>query len=179
MINLNALFTEDTTSLTDLFEYGIWIMAIKKAQEDIVLIDILEEEFKTGISDKYTDELKEYQKSAYGFLFDDDYRINFDDYRIKYICSDCGLDKTTRMSSFIKGDQCFCGKINKFESVDYEIVENLKEISFKELLSLFDITYINKFRSMMKKRIEVLKVKKREKRIKQRQYRESRRKNKQ
>lgn len=169
MININNLFTEDSPTLTGIFEYDLWIRIILHAVEDIVLIDVLEEESKNGISDKYTDELKYHQQTAYSFLFDDNYYIPFDDYYIKYLCPDCDLYNTVKMSVFSNGYICSCGKkIIEPEEVDYELKEIKKEICFREILNLFNIETVDKFRELLKKRIVKLKVLKRQRREKQR-----------
>lgn len=135
------------------FVTDLWMRVITKAIEDLAL-------YKTmRIKGKILDEEDiENEESAKGFLFDDDYIIAMDDYLVDAVCPKC-FDTWTDMLSSIVGENSFCPLCNTLinrKYVEYTIKEEqqLKEITFTELISLWGIEDVKGFRSGVKKRIE-------------------------
>ncbi len=137
------------SNITDL-----WIKVLHKAVEDIVLFRLMKEEEK-----ELTEEEKGYEKSAYGLLFDPKYKIPFDDYYVKVICK-CGATKQQLISLVVAENyKCFnCSHKTSPKTTSFKFVQeqSLKELTLEDILAIWGIEDIEKFRKEIKYRIEKL-----------------------
>jgi len=149
-----------TEIISKTFVTDLWMKVLHRAIDDIVLYTIMREN-----GDRFKKEDLEFEASAHGFLFDDDYRIPMGDYRIFIVCG-CGYTYVDMMSVLSNGiSQCpKCSYCQEEKDTEYRIVEpqKIKDVSLKELLGVWNIEDIDGFREGTLKRIEFLIKKKKE-----------------
>ena len=156
-----AQLSSRTKTINKSFVTDLWMKVLHRAIDDLVLCRFIRESGKT-----IKPEDLELEESAYKFLFDDEYRIPFDDYNVFVTCSVCEDNVyEDRMSIVAAGeskcDICHVKQSEKILDYDCEIADTqIKDISLRELLSLWNINDINGFRIGTRKRIEELVMKK-------------------
>jgi hypothetical protein len=155
-----AYIRSRTQVLNKTYATAIWMKVIHRAVDDIVLYETMLEN-KPSIKEEDMEDLE----SAKSFLFNDEHLIPFDDYIVIIICQECGTEAKLLMSEFAAEDyickQCntLCNPVLTEYYISSE--QAIREISLKELLSLWGIENINAFRKGTIRRIEELKAKKR------------------
>lgn len=146
--------------LNKTYATAVWMKVIHRAVDDIVLYEVMQE---------YGERLKEDEiidlESAKSFLFNDEHKIPFDDYEVIIICHICNKEKKSTMSEF-SGEDLICLHCNAIcspSTSEYFTTPGvfIKDISLRELLSLWGIENLSIFRQGTKNRIEELKTKKR------------------
>ena len=141
------------------FVTDLWTKVLHRAIDDIVIYRIMKES-----SVELKPEDIELEESAYSLLFNNDHRICMDDYRVIVTCNFCNKTHTRYMSGFVREllDCPFCKKTLNNKETEYYMLENqkVKNMSLAELLSMWNIHDVNRFRVGVKKRIEELIVRK-------------------
>jgi len=150
-----------TNVLGKSFVTDLWTKVLHRAIDDIVLYRVMRE---NDVPLKEED--IELEMSAQEFLFDDEYRVPMDDYQIRTECHKCKKDYLDWMSC-LSCASSYCPVCNNKQDIkfsSYTILEEqqLKDISLRELLSIWDIEDVDGFRKGVKVRIESLVEKKRE-----------------
>jgi hypothetical protein len=145
--------------LSKSFVTDLWMKVISRAVDDLVSIELLK---KQNVILKEED--KEIEETATSFLFDDNHRIALDDYLVDIVCVSCQWHSTSPMSEF-SGHESICPNCNDLidpRVCDYEITEQqvYRDISLRELLSVWEIEDIVGFRNGVRERIKVLTEKK-------------------
>lgn len=152
-----ALFNSYKKWPTDL-----WLKVIQRAMDDAALAKAARDNDKVISS-----EMAEDEDSALSFLFNKDHKIPFDDYEVEIICPKCNIRWNAKMStvSAVPSICTACKYKISTKYIEYRIAnKKVKiEISLEELLSLFGIQNIEKFRDGCWKRIEELSLRKRPK----------------
>jgi len=141
------------------FVTDLWMKVILRAIDDVALYTIMRVTNK-----KLREEDLENESSALGFLFDEDYRIPMDDYLVDVICPEC-KNVSTEVISDVAGQRffCSCGTITR--NIEYTLTgqQRIKDISLRELISLWGIDNIEEFRTGLRRRIDEIIAKKLEK----------------
>jgi len=155
-----AQLSSRTETIRKSFVTDLWMKVLHRAIDDIVLYTVMRD---NGIPLKEED--IEFEQSAYGFLFDDDYRIPMDDYDVHVFCSSCEKYSYSDKMSVLSAGESRCPKckvIQDEKTTNYKIFpgKKIKDISLEELLALWGIDDINGFRKGTKARIEELVMKK-------------------
>ena len=150
-----------TNVLGKSFVTDLWTKVLHRAIDDIVLYRVMRE---NDVPLKEED--IELEMSAQEFLFDDEYRVPMDDYQIRTECHKCKKSYLDWMSC-LSCASSYCPICNNKQDIkfsSYIILEEqqLKDISLRELLSIWDIEDVDGFRKGVKLRIESLVEKKRE-----------------
>jgi hypothetical protein len=141
------------------FVTDLWTKVLHRAIDDIVMYTIMRE---AGTELKQED--LELEDSANSLLFNDEHRICMDDYRIIVTCLACKKHNVMYMSKFAQ-KECMCPHCdeclnNKETTYSYLDNQQIKEMSLAELLSMWDIHDIKRFRIGVRKRIGDLIVRK-------------------
>jgi len=139
--------------LSKSFVTDLWMKVITRAIDDLALYEIMRSKGKT-----LKEEDVENEQSALGFLFDDDYKVPLDDYKVDVKCPKCNGISTGLLSSIV-GQDSFCQQCNSIinrKYIEYTITEEqmIKDISLEELISLWGVEDIIGFRSGVKRRIK-------------------------
>jgi hypothetical protein len=135
------------------FVTDLWTRVITKAIEDIVTVEV-----SRKLNRQIKEEELEYEESAKGFLFCDDYRFPIDDYLIDIPCPKCKIVHMLKISSAI-GQHFECinchHKVNK-KYIGFKIndKQKIRDISLKDLLSIWGIENIDNFRENVLDKIE-------------------------
>lgn len=159
-----AQLVSRTDTISKSFVTDLWMKVLHRAIDDVVLYTVMRE---NGVELKEED--LEFEASAHGFLFDDEYRIPMDDYEVLINCHQCNnYSYTDKMSILAANDsvcpECQCRQDEK--AANYTIVNQfIKDISLQELLEMWNINDIDGFRKGTRARIEEL-VKKKQSTIK-------------
>jgi hypothetical protein len=145
--------------LSKSFVTDLWMKVISRAVDDLVSIELLK---KQNVALKEED--KEIEETATSFLFNDNHRIALDDYLVNVVCISCQWHSVHSMSEF-SGHESVCPNCENLidpRVCDYEITEQqvYKDISLRELLSVWEIDDITGFRNGVRERIKVLTEKK-------------------
>lgn len=132
----------------------LWIKVISKAIDDIIYYRVIKEkENKRPLKEEEQIDFD----NAIAFLFDDDYKIPFDDYFVAAQCSICD-EKTEVYMSYLASGIEMCRNCSARYSVDdtkYTIEKIHKEVNLKELLSIiWGSEDIKMFRKGVKDKIE-------------------------
>ena len=134
------------------FVTDLWMKVITRAIDDLALYEIMRRKGK-----ELREEDLENEESALGFLFDDNYYIPMDDYLVDVKCSKCEGVWTELLSTVVgQNSKCqLCHTIISKKYIEYEITgqQRIKEISLRELISLWGIEDINGFREGTKRRV--------------------------
>jgi hypothetical protein len=130
--------------LSKSFVTDLWMKVISRAVDDLVSIELL--------------------KKQNVVLKEEDKEIALDDYLVDVVCVSCQWHSTSSMSEF-SGHESICPNCNDLidpRVCDYEITEQqvYRDISLRELLSVWEIEDIVGFRSGVRERIKVLTEKK-------------------
>lgn len=140
----------------------LWMKVIQRAIEDAALAKSVRDN-----DEELSPEMAEWEDSALGFLFNNDHKIPFDDYRVQIICPRCGNSWTDAMS-IVSAEPSVCSGCKyriSTKYIEYRITneETTAEISLAELISLWGIDDIEGFRDGCWDRIEELSQRKKPK----------------
>lgn len=145
--------------LSKSFVTDLWMKVITRAIDDLALYETMKRKGK-----ELKEEDLENKESAIGFLFDDDYHIPMGDYLVDVTCPKCSGVWTDLLSSVVGQDSLcqLCSVVINRKYIEYEITkeQRIKDISLKELISLWGVEDINGFRIGVKKRIQEIADKK-------------------
>jgi hypothetical protein len=133
---------------------NMWIRVILRAVDDLILC-----EYKYRKNGSLTDEEMEFETTANGFLFDYQWRIPLDDYLVNVICQKCKRGKSAKPMSKVAGNSSVCeccGHKTSWKYVVYETIpgQDIKDISFNELISSWGFENVNSVREYLKQYIE-------------------------
>jgi len=135
------------------FAADLWTKVIIRAIDDIALYQWMREMGRT-----LKEEELAYEESAKSFLFDDEYSIPMDDYLVNITCVKCNTGWPESMSKAAGNDSVCpsCGKKTSWKYTNYEMIDGqvLKNISLKELISLWGVDDIVGFRAGCHRRIQ-------------------------
>jgi hypothetical protein len=125
---------------------------ITRAIDDVALYEVMRAQDK-----ELTEEEKEFESSANAFLFNEEHRIPLDDYKVDVICPKCENIWESIMS-LAAGADSICPACNyktswKFTTYTVTNDQIIKDISLKELISLWGVDDIKGFRAGCKRRI--------------------------
>lgn len=139
--------------LSKSFVTDIWIRVITRAIDDVALYEIMRAQNK-----ELSEEEVEFESSANAFLFDEEHRIPFDDYKADIKCPKCSHIWEAPMS-LAAGSDSICPQCNHMTSwkITEYITTNdqiIKDISLKELISLWGVEDIKGFRDGCRVRID-------------------------
>jgi hypothetical protein len=141
------------------FVTDLWTKVLHRAIDDIVMYTIMREN-----NTELKQEDLELEESAHSLLFNDDHRIRMDDYKIIITCCSCKKNHMKYMSQFSQYvcscphcDYVLSNKETKYKYLEGQII---KEMSLAELLSMWNINNIERFRVGVRKRIKELIVRK-------------------
>lgn len=113
----------------------LWIKVISKAIDDIIYYRVLRErENKRQLKEEEQVD----EQNAIAFLFDDSYKIPFDDYLVIADCPICEEEIEVHMSNLASGIE-MCRNCSARFTVDdtrFMVKEVRKEVNLKELLSI-------------------------------------------
>lgn len=148
-----------TDILSKSFVTDLWMKVITRAIDDIALYTVMRVRNRP-----LNDEDLENEASAKGFLFDDDYKIPMDDYLVDVSCLKCKGVSSDSMSTVISQDSIcpHCSHKTNRKYVDYSITEDqiIKDISLKDLIEIWGVEDIRRFREGVKRRVrEIVKKK--------------------
>jgi hypothetical protein len=140
----------------------LWMKVIQRAIEDAAFAKSLRDS-----GEELTDEVLDWEDSAIEFLFNDNHKIPFDDYVVEISCPRCGFEWSNQMS-VVAAETSICSKCKykiNTKYIEYRIKKEqiLKEISLEELVSLWGVNDIDRFREGCRKRIDELSKKKKPK----------------
>ena len=133
----------------------IWMKVIRRAIEDAALCKTNRDH---GI--KLTEEEEQWEISALGFLFDPSWVVPFDDYFVDITCPKC-QSIWSNLMSVVAAENSVCPKCKNSinpKYVTYNITEEqgIREIDLRELLSLWGVYNMEKFRNGCRHEIEIL-----------------------
>lgn len=151
----NAYISSRNDILTKSFATDLWLKVISRAIDDLVMYQTYRAEGK-----ELRDDEKEYEATAYGFLFDEEYTVPLDDYIAIVKCQKCN-NETEKLMSLVISEDFFCpeckNKITAKTAVANIVSTKVKvEITLEELLSYWGMDNIKAFRIGCKKRIKEL-----------------------
>lgn len=137
------------------FVTDLWLKVISRAIDDLVIYQLYRAEGK-----ELKEEEKEYESSAYNFLFNDEYTIPLDDYNVLVSCCRCE-HQTLKLISLVVSEDFVCPECKAKVSSKTALMNVLEkqcrvEITLKELLSYLNLNDIDSFRDGCKKRIKDL-----------------------
>lgn len=133
----------------------LWMKVIQRAIEDAALAKSARD-----CDEEVLGEMAEWEDSALNFLFNNDHKIPFDDYKVQIICPKCKHSWTDAMS-IVSAEPSICTECRykiSTKYIEYRITnEEVKsEISLAELISLWGVNDIEGFRDGCWDRIEEL-----------------------
>lgn len=136
------------------FVTDLWMQVINRAINDIAQSRIMR---ALGIPLKEED--IDNEESAVSFLFNDNHRIPLDDYIVDVICQKCD-HIWQNMMSVVSSTDMECPKCRSRSSWKYTIYriteeQTIREISLKELVSIWGIEDIDLFRKGCERYIEL------------------------
>lgn len=139
--------------LSKSFVTDIWMRVITRAIDDVALYKIMRAQGK-----ELSEEEAEFESSANAFLFDEEYRIPFDDYKADIKCPKCTHIWEAPMSLAAGSDSTCpqCNHTTNWKTTEYIITDDqiIKDISLEELISLWGVEDINGFRVGCRIRID-------------------------
>jgi len=148
-----AQLSSRTDILSKSFTTDLWMKVITRAIDDVALYQFMREEGK-----QLKEEEIEFEESAKAFLFDENHHIPIDDYQVNINCPKCESSWKSSMSEVAGTDSICptCKYKTSWKYTIYDITDNqiIKEISLKELISLWGVENIIGFRSGCKRRIQ-------------------------
>jgi len=139
--------------LSKSFTTDVWMKVITRAIDDVALYEFMRQEGK-----KLKEEELEFEASAKSFLFNENEKILFDDYLVDVTCQKCRQVWKETMS-VIAGSNISCPKCRRkisWKHAKYKVTKDqiIKDISLKELISLWGVEDIKGFREGCKRRIQ-------------------------
>lgn len=139
-------------------ETDLWAKVISKAIDDIIAFELAKERKSVNIHK----DIEPLAIEASHFLFSDDYFFPFDNYVICISCPTCTARHYIYMTEFSSSKfSCLCGYLfAEPNNINYDIHEQEKEINLKELISLWGLNNIKKFRELLIKEIKTRKKQK-------------------
>jgi hypothetical protein len=151
----NAFIASRNDVLYKSFAMDLWLKVISRAIDDLVIYGLYRAEGK-----ELKDDEKEYEASAYGFLFDEEYTIPLDDYPVIIQCLKCE-EKTQKLMSLAISEDFICSgckvKVSSKTAITNIVETKCKiEVSLNELLSYLGMENPEAFRSGCEKRIREL-----------------------
>ncbi len=142
-----------TNVLSKSFTTDLWMKVITRAIDDVALYRMMRAQGK-----ELKDEEKEFEESANAFLFDEEHHIPMDDYQVDVKCPKCEHLWQSTMSLAAGTDSICpsCSYKTNWKYTDYTATNNqvIKDISLKELISLWGVEDIVGFRSGCERRIK-------------------------
>jgi len=143
--------------LNKTFVVDLWTKVIVRAIEDLAAYRI-----QRRIKKKLSEEELIFEASAHGFLFDDNWRIPIDDYKImlqcsKVRCSAPWIIYISELPKYGKRIPCpYCGYKNNRKRIQAEVIEDqqVKDTSFREIAEAIGINNLTEFRNGCRKRID-------------------------
>jgi hypothetical protein len=136
--------------LSKSFVTDLWMKVITRAIDDVALYKVMRHKGR-----KLKEEELLNEESAWEFLFNDDYRIPMGDYLVDVVCPVCNTISKEYISDIV-GQYFGCPKCKEVtKNPEFTITEEqkMKEISLRELISLWGIENIEQFRVGVSKRI--------------------------
>jgi len=157
-----AQLSSRTDVLTKSFATELWMRVIQRAIDDVALFRIMRVKGKELKEEELEDE-----RSAKSFLFDEDYAIVMDDYLVDVDCPKCKGKWTERLSSVVgQNSKCpLCENVINKKYISYTItpLQTIKEITMRDLISIWGVEDLTGFRIGLNNRINEIVKKKLEK----------------